>query len=88
MYFQSYYGNSILSPYVMSWMGFQPPQIEQNLYLCTIDLACIVEKSNIVTVNSITNKVKGGYADVYKGSKKGCKEGDKRYTDAEYAEIV
>ena len=40
-YFQSYYGNPILSPYVMSWIGFRPPQIEPILYLCTIDYACI-----------------------------------------------
>ena len=38
-YFWSYYENPILSPYVTSWIGFQPPQIETVLYLCTIDLS-------------------------------------------------
>ena len=27
-YFWSYYGNHILSPYVISWIGFRPPRIE------------------------------------------------------------
>ena len=42
MYFWSYYGNPVLSLYVMSWICFQPLQIKPIICNFKIKLSCML----------------------------------------------